>query len=511
MSGLSGVKTQFQQLWTDLQGITKTAVGSMSDEVKQGFADMKDSIGELSSQTSSLGNAIRSLGDTFNSDFLKSLGNGISRVGDTVNTVTGLVDKLGAMKNTIGNLGSTLQNLGNVLGSENGGGLLSNIGSFLSKIGSADGGQIVSNFGNLISRADLQNGWSGRGNLRHHLEAGKPWFQRWGNPVESGRAAFRCSVEDRRLRRQSFRHRIVYRFFAGRYCRYSRHNAFRSARFCGYDRIWFGGRCGYGSCRRSKLRRWFPRIRRHSTCWPGGSCRYRSGSRWRHRSWTDRSLEKLRWLPGGSHKYLEQGYFGVFQGRVGHQERYLQCSICYWQCGIVHLGRYQECGFLGSQLGQGHRWRYRRRYQEGMGWVGSAVKSVAKGIRSFLHFSVPDEGPLSDADTYMPDFMKLLTGGIKKGEGGLISQIKSMAAKVQQGIEGISSFSLPELTLPHFDGSGWNFPQAALAGGGTTRTTNLGGVYITVNGYNARNDDELAQTVADKINGMIHEDDSVFK
>ena len=78
MSGLSGLKTQFQQLWTDLQGITKTAVGGMSDEVKQGFTDMKDSIGELSSQTSSLGNAIRSLGDTFNSDFLKNLGSGIS-------------------------------------------------------------------------------------------------------------------------------------------------------------------------------------------------------------------------------------------------------------------------------------------------------------------------------------------------------------------------------------------------------------------------------------------------
>ena len=149
--------------------------------------------------------------------------------------------------------------------------------------------------------------------------------------------------------------------------------------------------------------------------------------------------------------------------------------------------------------------------KKGVSWVGNAVKSVAKGIRSFLHFSVPDEGPLSDADTYMPDFMKLLSGGIKKGEDGLICQIKSLAGKVQQGMEGISSFSLPELTLPHFDGSGWNFPQAALAGGGTTRTTNLGGVYITVNGYNARNDDELAQTVADKINGMIHEDDSVFK
>jgi len=163
MSGLSGVKTQFQQLWTDLQGITKTAVGGMSDEVKQGFADMKSSIGELSSQTSSLGNSIRSLGDTFNSDFLKSLGNGISKARRYGHTVTGLVDKLGSMKSTIGNIGDTMQNLGNVLGTENGGGLLSNIGSFLSKIGSADGGQIVSNFGNLISGLTSKMGGLGEG------------------------------------------------------------------------------------------------------------------------------------------------------------------------------------------------------------------------------------------------------------------------------------------------------------------------------------------------------------
>ena len=62
--------------------------------------------------------------------------------------------------------------------------------------------------------------------------------------------------------------------------------------------------------------------------------------------------------------------------------------------------------------------------KKGVSWVGSAVKSVAKGIRSFLHFSVPDEGPLADADTYMPDFMKLLTGGIKASEGGLLNYIE---------------------------------------------------------------------------------------
>ena len=149
--------------------------------------------------------------------------------------------------------------------------------------------------------------------------------------------------------------------------------------------------------------------------------------------------------------------------------------------------------------------------KKGVSWVGNAAKSVANGIRSFLHFSVPDEGPLADADTYMPDFMKLLTGGIKASEGGLLKQIRSMASKVQQGMAGICSFSLPEINIPRLNTSGWNLPQVALAGGGTTKNTNLGGVHITVNGYNARNDNELAQIVADKINEMIDQDDSVYK
>ena len=140
MNGLDGMTSEFRSVWSDLEKITKTSVSSMSDEVKQGFSDMKTSIGNLSDQTSSLGNAIRSLGDTFNSDFLKGLGEGISKVGDTVSTVTGIVDKLGSMKSTFGSLGETLTNLGNALGTDGGGGLLSKMGSFLSKIGNADAG-----------------------------------------------------------------------------------------------------------------------------------------------------------------------------------------------------------------------------------------------------------------------------------------------------------------------------------------------------------------------------------
>lgn len=44
--------------------------------------------------------------------------------------------------------------------------------------------------------------------------------------------------------------------------------------------------------------------------------------------------------------------------------------------------------------------------------VASAVSGVADRIRSFLHFSVPDEGPLADMESWMPDFMQGLANGI---------------------------------------------------------------------------------------------------
>lgn len=50
-------------------------------------------------------------------------------------------------------------------------------------------------------------------------------------------------------------------------------------------------------------------------------------------------------------------------------------------------------------------------------WIGDAVGNVANSIRSFLHFSVPDEGPLTDYESWMPDFMQGLAKGIEKSRG----------------------------------------------------------------------------------------------
>lgn len=44
------------------------------------------------------------------------------------------------------------------------------------------------------------------------------------------------------------------------------------------------------------------------------------------------------------------------------------------------------------------------------------VKSLASQVTSYLHFTVPDKGPLAKADTWMPDFMELLATGIENNK-----------------------------------------------------------------------------------------------
>ena len=59
--------------------------------------------------------------------------------------------------------------------------------------------------------------------------------------------------------------------------------------------------------------------------------------------------------------------------------------------------------------------------------VGDAVKSVADKIKSFLHFSVPDEGPLTEYESWMPDFMEGLAKGIEKSKGVVAKAVEGVS------------------------------------------------------------------------------------
>ena len=56
-----------------------------------------------------------------------------------------------------------------------------------------------------------------------------------------------------------------------------------------------------------------------------------------------------------------------------------------------------------------------------------SVKDIAGTIASFLHFSEPDEGPLSNFHTFMPDMIDLLGKGIKGNLGKLTGPMKELA------------------------------------------------------------------------------------
>ena len=60
--------------------------------------------------------------------------------------------------------------------------------------------------------------------------------------------------------------------------------------------------------------------------------------------------------------------------------------------------------------------------------VINTVSGSAERIRSFLHFSAPDEGPLADYETWMPDFMKGLTSGIEKNRNLVEKAVKDVAS-----------------------------------------------------------------------------------
>lgn len=60
-------------------------------------------------------------------------------------------------------------------------------------------------------------------------------------------------------------------------------------------------------------------------------------------------------------------------------------------------------------------------------YVTSAVSGVADKIKSFLHFSRPDEGPLAEYEQWMPDMVEGLSDSLRKASPELISQTEALA------------------------------------------------------------------------------------
>lgn len=63
------------------------------------------------------------------------------------------------------------------------------------------------------------------------------------------------------------------------------------------------------------------------------------------------------------------------------------------------------------------------------------LSQVAQSIKNVIGFSKPKEGPLSDADTYMPDFMKLMADGVEENMDRPLGAISDLAEGVKEELQ----------------------------------------------------------------------------
>lgn len=111
-------------------------------------------------------------------------------------------------------------------------------------------------------------------------------------------------------------------------------------------------------------------------------------------------------------------------------------NIILWNnAGVLHSSLVKEVsgvGLLQKGIVNGIR--------SMIGAVKDAVSSVASAIKSFLHFSVPDEGPLTDYESWMPDFMHGLAKGIDKSKSAVERAIDGVASSMN--LDGV----IPDMT-----------------------------------------------------------------
>ena len=125
-----------------------------------------------------------------------------------------------------------------------------------------------------------------------------------------------------------------------------------------------------------------------------------------------------------------------------------------------------------------------------IGAVGDAAKSVADKIKSFLHFSVPDEGPLTDYESWMPDFMGGLAKGIEKSKGMVAKAVSDVASDMV-----ISPNASVNMTADVADGSQSSSLESAMG-------QSIIGPLVEVREMTVRSDDDIRR-ISQELNSLM--------
>lgn len=105
--------------------------------------------------------------------------------------------------------------------------------------------------------------------------------------------------------------------------------------------------------------------------------------------------------------------------------------------------------------------------------VGKAASDIASTIRSYIHFTEPDVGPLSDFHTYAPDMIKTFADGLKANVGYIEDAMNTVSGSV------------------------------AGAMNQTTYASSVGAVNIVINAAEGQSVEDIADAVQERINREV--------
>ena len=122
--------------------------------------------------------------------------------------------------------------------------------------------------------------------------------------------------------------------------------------------------------------------------------------------------------------------------------------------------------------------------KEGIGKVGQVANDVAGAVKSRLHFSEPDVGPLADFHTYAPDMMKLFMQGIEDNK-------KALEDTVSDAFDFKNLIEAPQMA--------YNVGRVNQRSGSETGSSLVQNITINLNGIEGKTARELADIIDQRI------------
>lgn len=142
--------------------------------------------------------------------------------------------------------------------------------------------------------------------------------------------------------------------------------------------------------------------------------------------------------------------------------------------------------------------------------IKNAVSNIGETIKSYLHFSVPDEGPLTDYESWMPDMMQGLAKGIVKNMKYVKGAVSDLAAAMIPDVNlapALAQYDASRLKMP-------DFPQGRPTPAGGAPSGYGGGstYYITINVERMDSDTDVrraAEVMAQEIDRLTQDNNNL--